>query len=268
MIEVDARVWGFMSPAMQRKILDERKREERRLYKELLKLQTPVPWEDTKLKYTKYMLLDGDTYRPHTLWEPKPVPLNDTKPREGHCHQIGQNWFYTHQLWKAGTGIKTASGRRKGVVFCTKDVNIPVLIRAGAHSYEVWMSLTPMEVMTQKRGYQLAQGTVLVGGLGLGWFLRRVCEKKTVERVIVVEKDPDLFTAIRERLLELFPGPMQKVSDWVCGDVYDYIGKFGPETRHLLDIWDSYDNADRRFNEAHKKVKHLWGWGIFADSVF
>ena len=40
-----------------------------------------------------------------------------------------------------------------------------------------WMSLTPSEMATQRPGVQKAQGTVVIGGLGLGWLLRKVCEK-------------------------------------------------------------------------------------------
>ncbi len=36
----------------------------------------------------------------------------------------------------------------------------------------IWMSLTPMEMMTQRSGVQAARGTVVIGGLGLGWLLR------------------------------------------------------------------------------------------------
>src|SRR5262249_16334152 len=46
-------------------------------------------------------------------------------------------------------------------------------VRCGA----VWMSLTPNEMLTQRSGIQRASGKVLIGGLGLGWFLGKVCAK-------------------------------------------------------------------------------------------
>ena len=51
----------------------------------------------------------------------------------------------------------------------------------------VWMSLTPNEMISQRDGIEAAKGTVVIGGLGLGWFLRKVCEKESVDRVIVVD---------------------------------------------------------------------------------
>ena len=53
--------------------------------------------------------------------------------------------------------------------------------------------MTPAEMLTQRSGVQAAEGTVVLGGLGLGWLLRKVCEKPSVERVIVVEKSQELL---------------------------------------------------------------------------
>jgi spermidine synthase len=55
------------------------------------------------------------------------------------------------------------------------------------------MSMTPAEMLTQRSGVQAAEGTVVLGGLGLGWLLRKVCEKQSVERVIVVEQSQELL---------------------------------------------------------------------------
>jgi len=99
-------------------------------------------------------------------------------------------------------------------------------VRAGA----VWMSLTPMEMMTQRSAVQLASQTVVIGGLGLGWLLRKVCEKPEVERVIVVEKSKELLDWFGYRLCGAHP----KVAEVVSDDIYRRIGKHGLMAKFLL----------------------------------
>lgn len=39
--------------------------------------------------------------------------------------------------------------------------------------WDAWMSLTPMEMWSQRSGVQAATGRVILGGLGMGWLMRR-----------------------------------------------------------------------------------------------
>ena len=123
------------------------------------------------------------------------------------------------------------------------------------------MSLTPSEMLTQRPGVQRAEGTVVIGGLGLGWLLRKVCEKETVERVIVVEKSQELLDWYGYDLCKRHP----KVSDVICDDIYNQIGRHGGNTTYLLDIWLLFTDArnDRRLAPWRRKLKkRLWAWGI------
>ena len=116
-----------------------------------------------------------------------------------------------------------------------------------------------MEMITQRSGIQAASGKVVIGGLGMGWFLRKVCEKPEVEEVIVVEYSQDLLDWYGHDLCSKYG----KVSDVICGDVYDQVGRHG-DAKYLLDIWATYHEArrDRRFNEAKRLLgNQLWGWG-------
>ena len=123
------------------------------------------------------------------------------------------------------------------------------------------MSMTPAEMLTQRGGVQAAEGTVVIGGLGLGWLLRKVCEKPSVERVIVVEKSQELLDWYGIDLCKRYG----KVSDVICDDVYDQIGKHGAKVKYLLDIWLRFGQArrDSRFKALKRKLKkRLWGWGF------
>src|SRR4051794_19785126 len=119
------------------------------------------------------------------------------------------------------------------------------------------MSFTPMEVITQRPGIRRAHGTMLVGGLGLGWFLRKVHDRPEVERVILVESCRELLDWYGDELC----GRLPKVTDVICGDVFDQIGRFGPKAKHLLDIWKGYGECllDERFLRCKRLYRHVWG---------
>lgn len=123
----------------------------------------------------------------------------------------------------------------------------------------IWMSLTPFEMLTQRSGVQAAKGTVVVGGLGLRWFLRKVCERPSVELVIVVERSQELLDWYGTAMCQKH----SKVTDVICDDAYNQIGKHG-EARYLLDIWPTFGDArnDQRFIQAKRALKkNNWGWG-------
>ena len=149
--------------------------------------------------------------------------------------------------------------RRTGVVCWDQDVVIPVLL--DGETLAVWMSITPMEVFTLREGISMAKGTVIIGGLGMGYLLRKVCAKTTVERVIVVEQSRELLEWFGNRLCADQP----KVTDVICGDAYDQLGKFGDQARSLFDIWPTYGDAaeDSRFQAAKQQHKGVWGWGDY-----
>jgi hypothetical protein len=125
------------------------------------------------------------------------------------------------------------------------------------------MSLTPTEMWTQRTGVSFSKGTVVVGGLGMGWLLAQICKRKQVKNVIVVEKSQELLDWFGNRLCAGFP----KVSEVICGNVYDHLpalfAREGPETRFVLDIWKSYGSArsDRKLHNARKAGMNVWAWG-------
>jgi len=170
-------------------------------------------------------------------------------------------------------------GKHEGVVVWNGDVVIPMLIDLNrqCHTGErfqaetpldervqtgaVWMSLTPMEMMTQRSAVKMASHTVVIGGLGLGWLLRKVCEKPEVERVIVVEKSQELLDWYGYKMC----GKFKKVVEVICDDVYKHLGKYGFDARYLLDIWHLYTGAanDYRLDPFRRKLKRrLWAWGL------
>jgi hypothetical protein len=108
-------------------------------------------------------------------------------------HRYGGGYFFDPPrgpLYDAPVRLETYHGGRKGFVGWDGPVLVPILTTPdGTANGKVWMSLTPMEVFSQRQGIGVAKGNVLIGGLGMGWFARRVLEKKAVKHVTVVWGD-------------------------------------------------------------------------------
>jgi hypothetical protein len=125
------------------------------------------------------------------------------------------------------------------------------------------MSVTPAEMISQRSGIRRAQGKVVVGGLGLGWFLDQVCSKDDVEEVIVVERNEELLDWYGYRLCR----DQAKVREVICDDVYAVAERF-PNHQLLLDIWPTYAGAygaegDERLAALRKTAgDRVWAWGM------
>ena len=175
----------------------------------------------------------------------------------------------------SGWSLSTAEGSRRGHVWWTTDVPISILANsrpaasAGAGMADIgtytWMSLTPLEFFTLRAGVRAAFGDVMIGGLGLGWLLGRVCEQESVRRVRVVDVSPELVEWFRPAIESAYPAVRHKPVEWVLGDAWEHLNCFGPDTCNLMDIWPNYGDArrDARLRQIRERVapRHLWCWG-------
>jgi len=212
-------------------------------------------WDEERTRFKPHLLLKAESFRFRPLF--KTVP--STIWYSGLVSPTGC-YLYANRILPAGQRLKLSlSPRQEGTVEFDGDVVIPTLFDLGKQPPEPWMSLTPQEMITQRPGIRRASGTVMVGGLGLGWFLRKVHDREEVERVILVEKCNELLDWYGYEFCRSLP----KVTDVICGDVYDQIGRFGAKTKHLLDIWKGYAECllDERFRWHKRRYKHVWGWG-------
>ncbi len=218
------------------------------------------PWHEDRTRFKPELILQGKTYHMPPLFEVPAYPADPEQTPKNHLlHSPHGEFAYMNRLWKRGQGIPLLQNRRTGIVVWDQDVVIPVLL--DGRTLAVWMSLTPMEVFTLREGISLAKGTVIIGGLGMGYLLRKVCEKTTVERVIVVEQSRELLEWFGNSLCAAQP----KVTDVICGDAYDQLGKFGDQARYLFDIWPVYGDAaeDAKFQTAKQQFRFVWGWGDY-----
>jgi len=143
-------------------------------------------------------------------------------------------------------------------VFFTSAVVIPSLVEQKPWGkWETWMGLSPAEMLSQRTGIRFCRGNVVVGGLGLGWFLAKVRERKQVDKITLVEQDPVL--------LEWFGAELCKKLDVgvICDDVWNVVGKMPAGTRYALDIWPHWFDAkhDYQLAQARKAGHDIWAWG-------
>lgn len=117
--------------------------------------------------------------------------------------------------------------------------------------HRLWMSDTLTERADHLRALQEAHGHVLVAGLGLGMFPLAAALKPEVERVTVVEIDPDTTQAILPHLLQ-----HAKNIEVVQADIFQFqppMFDFG-----WLDIWEDIhmDNLVEMTRLRHRLLRH------------
>lgn len=219
--------------------------------------------EDLTPKNNTTLTFDADKF---DEWTRSLLPPRMAKLPLGEMYSVGDNLFRFRPLPLILTTFRMFShapsgvmrsylsmGPRRGICRFTREVGIPQLIEK---NHSVWMALTPMEVLTQRPGLKKAKGKVLIGGLGMGWQARRVCERKTVESVTVYE----INEAVAKEFA--FEHPKLKIvtgNVWIADPMqYDSI---------LLDIWNGYGSASGTPQlEAWKKIhKRIWAWGDVGD---
>ena len=227
-------------------------------------------WHEDKTSVRHLLYLNARSYKTPRLFDIPPSPRGFPKyvlSPQGH-------WAYQNAILPAGKSLELVEGR----VVWNGDIVLPMLVDTNIRHCDgepfpkgtsrkkrvsdgaVWMSLTPMEMLTQRSGLQKARGKVVLGGLGLGWFLRKVCAKEDVTEVILVERSQELLDWYGYRICRKLP----KVKDIICNDVYSQLGHHG-DCQYLLDIWLYYDEArhDERLRTFRETLgNRVWAWGM------
>lgn len=131
-----------------------------------------------------------------------------------------------------------------------------------------WMSLVPMEVESQMPHLAAAHGTVVICGLGLGLMAYAVAAKRSVTRVVVVERDPEVADMFRDfAAFEQWP-QRQKV-EIVLSDARDF--RFDGADFLYVDIWPNYRMdvmlPDMKAIHANVPAPACGYWGQELDMV-
>lgn len=231
-------------------------------------------WDDARTMRMPLLALNASTYRPALTLD---VPAGH---RWDYSYVVSPNgqFAYRNTILPKLTPLEYFG--ETGITVWNGEVVLPTLIdmsirRPDGRRFQtktstyrrsvdgaVWMSLTPAEMISQRPGVEMASGRVLVGGLGLGWFLQKVCEKSSVEEVVVVERSQELLDWYGYDLCRRQP----KVNRVICGDVFAVLDEF-PQHQLLLDIWPVYSGpgsaeADPRLASVRLRASdRVWAWG-------
>lgn len=118
----------------------------------------------------------------------------------------------------------------------------------------VIMSNTPAEIADHRKFIREASGKVLVGGLGLGMVLKCLLDKKSVTKVTVVEKSPDVIKLVASSYTD---DPRVEI---VNADIFEY----KPTERYdcaWFDIWDDISGDEYpEMNKLHRRYARYVGW--------
>lgn len=122
------------------------------------------------------------------------------------------------------------------------------------------MSDTPAEIRDHGYFVHKATGHILINGLGLGWILEALFQKKGVKTITVIEKSLDVISLVAKHYKNKCP--KNKKLFIIHADAFDYKPKKGKIYNAVWhDIWDSIcaDNLEDMKN-LHRKYGRRTDW--------
>lgn len=217
----------------------------------------------------------GSTWNPPFLWHDAPMAQYIASLKPSRVSPTGQ-YAYANVILQGGERINWQRlPTEKGWVDFDSDVVIPVLYDEGERAFSLftgksalqrrpWMSITPMEIVSLRPLIHAACGDVVIGGLGLGWVLRRVAAKPTVRSVTVIEYSRELAEWAGPQIIADVKRETGKTVKIVVADVFGWMDAQSTDDRmYLLDIWKDMDGASRDIR-VHRQLRrgldvHAWG---------
>lgn len=261
---------GFGMSTKMRK--EQQERQEQEMSR---RLEQAVPWTP-KLPWAPKLTIEASTWPTWRLFDVEPTKHanvnHEAYPDGKFVYSPNGQFLFCLKTLPPQAKILTLQGSRRGDVMFNGPVNIPCLHErvqsGGAWREDPWMSITPMEVMTQRPGTKLAKGHVVVAGLGLGWGLVEAFKKKSVTKVTLVERSQELVDWIMPALAPRLRG-MGKDFDTIVGDARDVLGDFKADVA-LIDIFKGYGGntfhttrrpEDRFSGGPPRNIPVVWCWG-------
>lgn len=123
-----------------------------------------------------------------------------------------------------------------------------------------WMSINPNEIETMKEAIDQVSGSVLVYGLGLGYFPYMISLKKDVNKIVIVENDLNIIRLFKENILPQFNN-VNKI-EIVYINAHDFKPQQYKFDYAFVDLWHSADDGIKTYlkfkkNEC-KNIKYLY----------
>lgn len=128
-----------------------------------------------------------------------------------------------------------------------------------------WMSTMPVELQSQEIGLRAAHGHTVVLGLGMGWLAANVAMHPDVDRLTVVERDPDVIGLIEDQgVFTQLPETARRKVTVVEADALDWAPD-APVDSLQADIWSQLLEDGKlgevRRMQANIRAGQLYFWG-------
>jgi|GEM_PF-224517 len=129
---------------------------------------------------------------------------------------------------------------------------------------KLWMSLIPHEMMTMQAPLEQMSGSIVVFGLGLGYFTLMAALKKEVTRVTVIEKSKAVISLFKSTILPSCPH--QEKITIVEADAFEYLAHMPTHfDMAFVDIWIGVNDGLSSYMifksfEHHYRTTHFTYW--------
>jgi len=118
-----------------------------------------------------------------------------------------------------------------------------------------WMSDFPIEQYQHDKVLTKFKGTVLVGGLGLGYAVTALAHKRGVHHIVVVEKSPEVVAMVEPYILQRAPTLKKKV-EVVTKDLFAFLKNNTEKFDYgFYDIWAN--DGERTFFDTVCPLRKL-----------
>lgn len=132
------------------------------------------------------------------------------------------------------------------------DKEFPYL--AVVQGEKIWMSVIPHEINTMKEPIKNAKGKVLVLGLGMGYYLFNIANKKEVTSIDVIESNPKIINLFNKYLLNKMPH-YEKINIKL-GDGIEYLQKSHNYDYAFIDIWHNVGDGEELYLKCKANEKY------------
>ncbi len=132
---------------------------------------------------------------------------------------------------------------------------------------ELFMNITPMELQAHINAIQWAHGNILIGGLGMGYFLKMIKEKPDVETITVIEKNQEIIDCYLS-CFSITPN-----IELLCGDIFTFKSDRLFDFVYI-DIWPEFviekieSDMLEISNNIRAKLYSFWGIELYLHDHF
>ena len=138
--------------------------------------------------------------------------------------------------------------------FFTEEVSFPAVYEG----VTPWVSVCPSEIYSMQPDVAPAFGRVLVLGLGLGYYPFLISEKRDVEKITIVEKNPHIIELFSREILPQFP--FAKKIRIVQADAFEFLEntEAGAFDFCYADIWEGWVDGSAAMKRIEPHEKRLY----------